>query len=176
MRRPPRVCSHPGCSALTESSDGRCPRHPRRPFAELREPEQRRAYNRDQPESNRFYKTAAWRRVRVAILSRRPLCVECERLGRVTAATLVDHIIPYRERPDLGLAQSNLRPLCHSCHGKIGQRVTAPRPMPAGRVGGSPNFHSRNHWKMSPRQIFLLTVENFRLSPAASCCNAAGTR
>ncbi|MBK8123934.1 MAG: HNH endonuclease [Dokdonella sp.] len=148
MRRPPRICSHPGCSALTSSQDGRCPRHPRQPFAELRGPEQRRAYNRDQPESNRFYKTAAWQRVRVAILSRRPLCVECERLGRVTAATLVDHIIPYRERPDLGLDQSNLRPLCHFCHGRIGQRVTATDHRRPEGEGGAPNFHPHNHWKM----------------------------
>ncbi len=124
MLRPPRICSHPGCSALTESSDGRCPKHPRQPFAELRGPEKRRAYNRDQPASNRFYKTTGWRKVRAEVLRRKPLCVECERLGRVMVATLVDHIIPYRERPDLGLDRSNLQPLCHSCHGRIGARVT----------------------------------------------------
>ncbi len=36
---------------------------------------------------------------------------------------MVDHIIPYRERPDLGLVDSNLRALCWQCHNRIGKKV-----------------------------------------------------
>lgn len=107
---------------LVVSADGRCDEHKRKPFAELRTPEKRREYQQRQPESNSFYKGMAWRRLRDSVLARHPLCVECERQGRVTVATLVDHIVPYRERPDLGLERTNLRPLCHACHNRIGKR------------------------------------------------------
>lgn len=127
MIRPPRVCSKPGCWTLTQSMDGRCSEHKRQPFEGLRGKEKRREYNRDQPESNKFYKATAWLQVRASVLRKGPLCVECERVGIVKAATLVDHIIPYRERPDLGLARDNLRPLCHSCHGRIGKRTAVGR-------------------------------------------------
>jgi len=122
MRRPPRACSFPGCGTPTDHSSGRCPAHPRIPFAALKTPEARRRLNQAQPESNKFYHRRPWQRVRAIVLRRQPLCVECQRLGRVTVATLVDHIIPYRERPDLGLTLSNLRPLCHACHVRIGER------------------------------------------------------
>lgn len=124
MIRPPRVCSRPGCGVLTNEIDGRCPEHKRKPFEGLHGKEKRREYNRDQPESNRFYKTPAWQKMRASVLSKKPLCVECERTGIVKVATLVDHIIPYRKRPDLGLIRDNLRPLCHRCHGMIGRRTT----------------------------------------------------
>ena len=123
MLRPPRVCSKPGCGTLTVEPDGRCKEHKRKPFDGLRSPDKRRKYNKDQPESNAFYKTGAWLKARAAVLRNKPLCEECNRIGIVKVATLVDHIIPYRERPDLGLSLKNLRPLCHSCHGRIGKRV-----------------------------------------------------
>ena len=45
-----------------------------------------------------------------------PLCRHCLRDGRVVAATLVDHIIPLSEAPDLRLVRSNLQSLCSRCH------------------------------------------------------------
>jgi 5-methylcytosine-specific restriction protein A len=43
-----------------------------------------------------------------------PLCVECEAQGRVTAATVPDHVIPLWKggRDDGG----NLQSLCAACH------------------------------------------------------------
>lgn len=37
-----------------------------------------------------------WQRARIGWLAAHPLCVMCERSGRVTAATVVDHIVPHR--------------------------------------------------------------------------------
>jgi len=45
-----------------------------------------------------------------------PLCRHCLREGRVTAATLVDHIVPLSQAPDLRLLRSNLQSLCARCH------------------------------------------------------------
>jgi predicted kinase len=50
----------------------------------------------------------------------------CKQSGRITAATLVDHILPLKQRPDLALAWDNLQPLCRTCHDKKtrGERAT----------------------------------------------------
>lgn len=61
---------------------------------------------------------AAWRRLRLAVLRREPLCRMCKARGRVVPAEEVDHIKTVAERPDLRLAVSNLRPLCKSCHSR----------------------------------------------------------
>ena len=53
-------------------------------------------------------------RIRHRILSRDPLCVECERKGRVTLATEVDHRIPLAQGGTD--ADENLQGLCHDCH------------------------------------------------------------
>lgn len=62
---------------------------------------------------------AAWRRLRKAFLAAHPLC-QCEDcqagVKRVTAATVVDHIVPISERPDLRLEWSNLRAMSKPCH------------------------------------------------------------
>lgn len=123
-QRPPRVCGKVGCLALTTASHGRCLDHPPVPFEAMRDRLAKRLYNARRPDSDRFYKTAAWQKVRASILSRNPLCVECERLGRVTPARVVDHIKPFRDRPDLGLELENLRPLCAACHNRIGAKVS----------------------------------------------------
>jgi 5-methylcytosine-specific restriction protein A len=48
------------------------------------------------------------------------LCVECQRQGRIVAATDVDHIVARRHGGDDSFA--NLQPLCHSCHSKKTQQ------------------------------------------------------
>lgn len=44
-------------------------------------------------------------------LADEPLCRSC---GRV--ATVVDHIVPFAERPDLALDYENTQSLCRDCH------------------------------------------------------------
>jgi len=55
------------------------------------------------------------------VLADEPLCRLCDQQGRVTAATVVDHIIRIKVRPDLRLDMSNLQPLCKSCHDSAAQ-------------------------------------------------------
>lgn len=80
-------------------------------------------YNTRRDESDSFYKTERWRRFRGYYLRLHPLCVECERQDRVTAAVILDHIKPYKTNPELGLDWHNVRPLCRPCHNRIGERV-----------------------------------------------------
>lgn len=58
-----------------------------------------------------------WQRYRIRFLEKNPLCVRCRDEGRVTAATVVDHVIPHRG--DMKLFWSGAhQALCASCHGK----------------------------------------------------------
>lgn len=43
-------------------------------------------------------------------------CEDCKKVGRLTIATQVHHIIKFRYRPDLRLVMSNLMSLCGPCH------------------------------------------------------------
>lgn len=51
---------------------------------------------------------------RADFLRDHPLCVECEKAGRVTAATVPDHVVPlWKGGPD---TEANLQALCQPCH------------------------------------------------------------
>jgi 5-methylcytosine-specific restriction protein A len=58
----------------------------------------------------------AWQRVRGAFLKAHPLCVECERRGKVRPAEVVHHLKPVEDFPELRLKWSNLEGLCRDCH------------------------------------------------------------
>ena len=77
----------------------------------------------DHKESLPFYHTAAWKRMRaIALIRDGGMCQACmERLKdgvgfHPRRATMVHHIIPISERPDLALELDNLRSLCAACH------------------------------------------------------------
>lgn len=55
-----------------------------------------------------------WQAIRRSVLRLMPLCVECQRKGRVTIASEVDHIKPLHMGGDDDLG--NLQALCHDCH------------------------------------------------------------
>ena len=59
---------------------------------------------------------AKWRRARKAFLDRNPLCAECQREGKLTPATVVDHIVPHRGDQRLFWDETNWQPLCKDCH------------------------------------------------------------
>lgn len=76
-------------------------------------------------DSDPFYHSKAWKRVRRLALERdQGMCQDC--MDRFRAgwgikphrADMVHHIIPREERPDLELNLSNLRSLCNECHNK----------------------------------------------------------
>lgn len=49
-------------------------------------------------------------------LRRNPLCVECEKQGRLVPATVVDHVIPHKGDYEKFWNESNWQALCKSCH------------------------------------------------------------
>jgi len=58
-----------------------------------------------------------WRKSRALWLAQNPLCVECERRGNYTPASLVDHITPVQSREDpLFYDTGNFQSLCRACH------------------------------------------------------------
>jgi len=106
--KPKRPCGHPGCAELTQ---GR--------FCELHSKGNNSSYNRNSrdADSKKFYGGRAWRETSKRQLMREPLCAECLRAERMTAATLADHIQPIRDggsRYD----PENLQSLCKACHNR----------------------------------------------------------
>ena len=58
-----------------------------------------------------------WRDQRARKLRRNPLCEICEKEGRTTLATMVDHIIPVSEGGGM-YDMDNLQSLCRLCHAR----------------------------------------------------------
>lgn len=58
--------------------------------------------------------SAAWRRLRASVLAAEPLCRECAKKGRVTAASCVDHV----DGNSHNNSTENLQPLCSPCHSR----------------------------------------------------------
>lgn len=66
-----------------------------------------------------------WQQAREGFLRSHPLCVYCQREGRVTAATVVDHAIAHRGDMALFWDKSNWQSLCGPCHSSVKQREEA---------------------------------------------------
>lgn len=63
-----------------------------------------------------------WQQARARHLRSQPLCVMCQAEGRVTAATVVDHIVPHRGDQSLFWRESNWQSLCAHHHSSTKQR------------------------------------------------------
>lgn len=59
-----------------------------------------------------------WRKARKTFLSRNPLCKHCEEEGRLTPATVVDHVVPHKGDKVLFWDKDNWQPLCTRCHNR----------------------------------------------------------
>ena len=94
-------CKHPGCPGLTGGQY--CELH-----AKIHASDRCSAFERGY--SHR------WQIARRQFLVSHPLCVECERSGRLTPATVVDHIQPHRGNQELFWDEKNWQPLCKKCH------------------------------------------------------------
>lgn len=105
--KPKRPCSYPGCPNLT---DGRyCPEHKKIMDRQY----DARVRDRGAAE---FYHSREWKHLRQNYLIEHPFCAECWKAGKLTRATVVDHIIPIRQGGP-ALDDDNLQALCSSCHG-----------------------------------------------------------
>lgn len=64
-----------------------------------------------------FYQTREWRADRKAHLTANPICVECEKEGRIEPATVSDHITPIENGGDKW-DWANRQALCASHHNR----------------------------------------------------------
>ena len=105
--KPKRPCSYLGCPELV--SDRYCNKHQKqgtREFDDGRGSAAKRGYDHH------------WRRVRKRYLAEHPLCVECERKGKLTPSNVVDHIVAHKGDHTLFWDESNWQPLCTRCHNR----------------------------------------------------------
>lgn len=66
-----------------------------------------------------------WQKARERYLEVHPLCVYCEKIGRTTAARIVDHVVPHRGDMVLFWDQGNWQSLCKPCHDSVKQAEEA---------------------------------------------------
>lgn len=71
-----------------------------------------------------WYGSRLWKAKRLAQLRSQPLCVFCERDGRVTPATIADHVVPHKGDESL-FWYGRLQSLCKPCHDSEKARVEA---------------------------------------------------
>lgn len=64
-----------------------------------------------------FYQSTAWRKLRAVKLEQEAMCEECLKVGRLTPAQMVDHIVPIN-KGGAGLDMDNLQSLCNTCHAR----------------------------------------------------------
>ncbi|EMO5258136.1 TPA: HNH endonuclease [Proteus mirabilis] len=100
-----------------------------------------------------------WAKVRLAFLNENPLCVMCQEQGRITAATVVDHIIPHRLREaiqsgDKALItkaqtlfwdKKNFQSLCDPHHNSTKQRMEKSGKVVGCNADGIP-LDPNSHW------------------------------
>ena len=112
--RPMKPCAKIGCRELVSSPKRWCKDH--------EQPEKRRAWKdidrvrgtaTERGYDHRWAKYSRWYR------SQHPLCVECERQGRVKPSEHVDHVQAVTGPDDpLFWAESNHEALCRPCHSR----------------------------------------------------------
>lgn len=98
---PMKACNHPGCGKLTK---GR--------YCEEHKPLHTWIHSKETPR----LRGRTLQRERSRLFNEYPLCVECEKQGRVIAATQRDHIVPLAEGGQD--TADNTQALCPSCHDK----------------------------------------------------------
>jgi len=84
--------------------------------------------NRDAQLWRRWYKTARWQKLRMAVLVRDLFTCQWPGCGRIEADTsqlVADHVVPHRGDERLFWDDGNLQCLCKPCHDSAKARVEA---------------------------------------------------
>ncbi|GAC40847.1 HNH endonuclease signature motif containing protein [Paenibacillus popilliae] len=99
-----KFCRKTGCNNLT--TDIYCEAHKvsRYSYDKHRESAAKRGYDH------------RWRKGRLKFLQKHPLCKHCFDAGKLTGATVVDHILPHKGDRKLFWNRKNWQGLCDSCH------------------------------------------------------------
>lgn len=87
-----------------------------RRYCDAHEKQKRKRENDARPDYRKWYGLAPWKRARLRFLAENPLCVECQRQGRITPANEVDHIVPHKGNRELFWNRDNWQGLCSQCH------------------------------------------------------------
>ena len=69
-----------------------------------------------------LYRSKQWKARRELQLTLEPLCALCKQLGRLTPATVADHVVPHRGDHDL-FWNGALQSLCAPCHSSVKQEA-----------------------------------------------------
>lgn len=72
----------------------------------------------------------------------------CSAMGRVTSATVVDHIVPHRGNNELFWDKSNWQALCKPCHDRHKQRLEKSGTEVGCGLDGVP-IDKTHHWNRS---------------------------
>ena len=104
--RPNVPCRHPGCPNLIPYGSKYCEEHKGAHMYEDRASSTKRGYG------------SKWQAARKRYLRAHPYCVRCLKEGRMTEATVVDHITPHRGDATLFWDENNWQSLCKPCHDK----------------------------------------------------------
>ena len=76
--------------------------------------------NIDRSNAN-FYNSRQWRKLRLMILQRDPICKECEKKNIFVSSIVVDHILPIN-KGGAKYNADNLQGLCTTCHNRKSAR------------------------------------------------------
>lgn len=115
------ICTHTGCPAILPRGTSRCEAHgPSLPWQPHRDTTPR-------------LRGRGLQRERRALFEREPLCRICMQQGRVSAATIRDHVIPLAEGGED--IDSNIQPLCRPCS-DLKTAAESQRGRDRNRVGG----------------------------------------
>lgn len=92
-----------------------------------------------------LYNTKRWYRLRHHQLRAHPLCAMCAKLGKVTAATVADHVRPHRGDEALFFDEGNLQSLCKPCHDGAKQQMEKSGTLRGCSLDGVP-LDANHHW------------------------------
>lgn len=114
--KPKRPCRFPGCPNLTDTGAYCAAHRSRVPAQTAPQKERERRYDNERGTAAERGYNSKWRTARQGYLAHHPLCAECQRHGRITPATVVDHMIPHKGDKKLFWDRDNWQPLCKACH------------------------------------------------------------
>ena len=106
---PLQPCARPGCPSLAVV--GRhCAKHAKAEKA------QKKQYDKQRGSSAKRGYGRKWQNYRKTYLAKHPLCVRCKEHGRITPATVVDHIKAHKGDMKLFWDPANHQATCSHCN------------------------------------------------------------
>lgn len=105
---PKRICKHPGCNTLTINST----------YCEVHKKMHDRLKDRDRKSASARGYNTRWQKVSKLFLKEHPICEceECKKIGRLTTANVVHHVIPHHGNYELFWDENNWQAMNKRCH------------------------------------------------------------